>query len=248
MRERARAYLTSGEIFLSPKLGYEYRVFSVTEQTIGIERARGENTVLTPDAVTEAVNRLNSAGGRVPRTKLLTRVARETAFVNLHPQVDWSRDREWIEVSDAPGAGERIEYRDFGQAPNDDPAELQQFARRVRAGQAKFRENLLRLYGESCAITGWGPAAVLEAAHILWHFKSGVNDTGNGILLRSDLHTLFDEGLLRIDPERLVVVLDPSLEGTRYWDLDGAPLHPRVDGSHPNRDYVETRWASSLPR
>jgi len=122
---------------------------------------------------------------------------------------------------------------------------LQEFARRVRAGQRWFRENLMNLYGAKCAITGWGPPEVLESAHILWHSESGLNDNGNGLLVRSDLHTLFDTGLLRIDPSRLVVVLDPALEGTPYWEMDGAPLRPRVDGSQPRLEYLEARWSSS---
>ena len=121
-----------------------------------------------------------------------------------------------------------------------------QFARRVRAGQPKFRENLLKLYSGRCAISGWGPAAVLEAAHILLHAESGLNHTNNGILLRSDLHTLFDTGHVRIDPESLTVVLDSSLQGTPCWELDRKALLPRTDGSQPDRDYLRQRWESTL--
>ena len=83
---------------------------------------------------------------------------------------------------------------------------------------------------------------VLEAAHILLHADSGLNHSKNGILLRADLHSLFDDGLLRIDPATLSVVLDPSLQSTPYWPLHGTTLHPRLDDSEPSREYLRRRW------
>src|SRR4051794_32182691 len=68
-------------------------------------------------------------------------------------------------------------YEEFGQAPNDDPADLRQFARRVRKGQAEFRDRLLRLYEDRCAVSSWGPRAVLQAAHIWDHAECGINHT-----------------------------------------------------------------------
>jgi hypothetical protein len=233
----------AGKSFWSMKIGREYRIQLVEDDRIVIQRLRGQPTVLTRSAVARAVDLLNQANGGVGRRTLLPKVAREAVFVSLHPRLRWSDDLNRIEVVDSSGAP--VIYKDFGQAPNDDPTELQEFARRVRAGQRRFRENLLNLYGARCAITDWGPSEVLECAHILWHSDSGLNDTGNGLLLRSDLHTLFDAGLLRIHPSRLVVVLDEVLEGTPYWELNGAPLRPRVDGSQPRLEYLEARWSSS---
>jgi len=133
------------------------------------------------------------------------------------------------------------EFEGFGAPPQDDPEELQNFARRVRRGQHKFREMLLKAYGGACAITGHGPAAVLEAAHIEPHATSGRNGKGNGLLLRADLHLLFDARLLRIEPDSLEVELDESLRGTAYWELNGRPLRERVDGSRPSRKRLQDR-------
>lgn len=107
-----------------------------------------------------------------------------------------------------------LRYDDFGDAPNDNPDELQQFAARVRRGQPKFRENLLRAYGGRCSISGHGPKEVLEAVHIAPHAKTGINELDNGLLLRCDLHSLFDSHLLRIDPGGLSISIDSSLKET----------------------------------
>jgi hypothetical protein len=188
-------------------------------------------------------------GGRVGRRTLSYTVAKEVSLVHLHPRLRWSEDRDWIEVIGADPAKEieKPVYRDFGEAPDDDPARLAQFARRVRRGQVRFRQNLLELYGRRCAISGWGPESVLEAAHILLHAHTGLNRSENGILLRSDLHSLFDDGLLRIDPATFTVVLHPSLANTPYWSLNGAPLRPRLDASQPSRDYLRQRWSMPFP-
>ena len=135
-------------------------------------------------------------------------------------------------------------YQDFGAAPKDDPKELQNFARRVRRGQPKFRNMLLRLYGHKCAITGEGPDVVLEAAHLCPHALTGSNASNNGILLRADIHTLFDDGLLAINPSNLKVALDQSLRKTAYWDLNGRTIRPRNTRSRPSTENLRARWKS----
>lgn len=136
----------------------------------------------------------------------------------------------------------KITYKDFGDAPNDDPNELQQFAARVRRGQPKFRENLLRAYGGQCSISGHGPIQVLEAVHIEPHAKTGINELENGLLMRCDLHSLFDADLLRINPDLLCVSIDRSLEKTPYWEFHGKPLRVKVDGTSIGTKYLEQRW------
>ena len=79
---------------------------------------------------------------------------------------------------------------------------------------------------------------MLDAAHILGHAESGVNHSDNGILLRSDLHDLFDAGLLLIDSDTFAVQIDESLRDSSYWDLHGGFLRERVDGSNPSSKYL----------
>jgi hypothetical protein len=133
-------------------------------------------------------------------------------------------------------------YKDFGDAPNDNPEELQNFAARVRRGQIKFRENLLKAYGGKCAISGHGPKEVLEAVHIAPHAKTGINELDNGLLLRCDLHSLFDAQLLHINPTGLTIVIDRSLKNTPYWNFNGKPLRAKVNGSYIRTEYLQQRW------
>ena len=57
----------------------------------------------------------------------------------------------------------------------------------------------------------------------------------NGLLLRADLHTLFDLGQIAIDVDSLSVLVSPSLSGTLYAALEGCPLHqPRDPLARPN--------------
>jgi hypothetical protein len=246
VRRAAENALAHGVIYRSTKQDHRYRVMEVGRKRLLIERLDSPAPdTLTEGIVRQAVKYLNVAGGRVGRRALCYTVAKEVSIVFLHPRLRWSEDRDWIEVigADPLHAMEKPVYRDFGEAPDDDPARLAQFARRVRRGQARFRQNLLELYGRRCAISGWGPESVLEAAHILLHAHTGLNRSENGILLRSDLHSLFDDGLLRIDPATFTVVLHPSLAKTPYWSLNGTLLRPRLDASQPSREYLRQRWS-----
>jgi hypothetical protein len=233
--------------YASTQYGQRYRILSVTDRQIVVDRLdSAAREKLSAGEVERGIRYLNAAGGRLGRRTVHYTVAKEVTIVHLHPSLSWSSDNEWIEVStDELVVTVPPVYADFGQAPDDDPAQLATFARRVRAGQPKFRDNLLKLYGERCAVTGWGPAAVLEAAHVLLHSHTGNNHVDNGLLLRADLHILFDNGLIRIHPDTYIVILDPTLHDGPYGDLHGRSLRPRVNGGHPKREYLRLRWEVS---
>ncbi len=91
----------------------------------------------------------------------------------------------------------------------------------ARQGQGPFRSNLLLAYKSKCAVTGTDFHPVLEAAHIVPYMGSSSNDLENGMLLRADIHTLFDRGHLGVDPDQWVVVLGTALSGTSYERLAG---------------------------
>lgn len=88
-----------------------------------------------------------------------------------------------------------------------------------RQGQSGFRNKLLKAYGHTCAVTGTTSEYVLEAAHISRYLGAHTNKTNNGLLLRADIHTLFDLHQLTITPDYIVRV-DSEL-GTPYQELDG---------------------------
>lgn len=104
-----------------------------------------------------------------------------------------------------------------------------------RVGQPAFRAMLLRLYRGRCALTSCDVPQVLEAAHITPYGGAATNHPTNGILLRSDIHVLFDLGLIAIDPTTRRAIISPTLEGTIYGELEGkeiaAPSNPTLQPS-----------------
>lgn len=99
-----------------------------------------------------------------------------------------------------------------------------------RQGQPEFRGKLIEAYDGKCAITGFDVKESLEAAHIVPYLGADTNHLSNGLLLRADLHTLFDLFLFTIDPQSLVVLLSPDLEKTCYVDLGRKKIRERIPG------------------
>lgn len=93
-----------------------------------------------------------------------------------------------------------------------------------RRGQPAFRKKLLEIYSARCAITGCDITEVLEAAHITPYLGPETNHPTNGLLLRADLHTLFDLGLIAIDPTTMAVVLAESLRMGVYAAIHGQKI------------------------
>lgn len=101
-----------------------------------------------------------------------------------------------------------------------------------RQGQSVFRKKLLEAYDGVCAITGTDVTDALQAAHIRPYNGPHTNHVTNGLLLRADLHNLFDLKLITINPNSMLVVVSPRLKSTVYWDLDGQPLRTPVKTAH----------------
>jgi hypothetical protein len=94
-----------------------------------------------------------------------------------------------------------------------------------RQGQPEFRNQLIQAYGGRCAITDCDAIDALEAAHISPYLGPKTNHVSNGLLLRADIHTLFDRSLLSIDDERMTVIIHVDLKSTTYRNLDGTAIH-----------------------
>ncbi|MFK5634033.1 HNH endonuclease [Ornithinimicrobium sp. LYQ103] len=103
----------------------------------------------------------------------------------------------------------------------------------IREGQSGFRKALLDVY-PGCAITGTAVLATLDAAHISPYSGLQSNDPRNGLILRKDVHRLFDMHMLTIDETNAIRVA-PQLTDTTYGELDGqmAAL-PTDDKSRPD--------------
>ncbi|KQN98140.1 MULTISPECIES: HNH endonuclease [Stenotrophomonas] len=93
-----------------------------------------------------------------------------------------------------------------------------------RRGQRKFRNALLDAYNKTCAITECQVEAILEAAHIFGYKGDQTNVCSNGLLLRADIHTLFDLKLIAVNPDTMTVETSPALKGTEYEALTGRRL------------------------
>lgn len=98
----------------------------------------------------------------------------------------------------------------------------------LRRGQSEFRRSLLEAYKGHCAITGCDAKQALEAAHIIPYSDDNTNHPSNGLLLRADVHTLFDLHLITVDPETMKVIVAPSLYSTYYSKFDGRELSEDV--------------------
>jgi hypothetical protein len=112
-----------------------------------------------------------------------------------------------------------------------------------RRGQPEFRSRLIAAYGGRCAVTGCDAVAAVEAAHIDPYSGPASQHVANGLLLRADLHTLFDLDLIGIDPDTLTVALAPAVRDTAYADLHGVSLRRPADpAGGPDRDALARRW------
>lgn len=113
-----------------------------------------------------------------------------------------------------------------------------------RQGRPKFRRELLAAYDGRCAVTGCSLQAILEGAHIKPYRGDHTNHVTNGLLLRADIHTLFDLRLLRVDPTRWTV--DVSVQARpSYGSFHGQTLHlPASAHLRPDLEAVRQHYES----
>lgn len=120
---------------------------------------------------------------------------------------------------------------------------VEQVLRVIREGQAEFRKRLVTHYGAVCMVTGTAQASVIDAAHIVPYNGASTNTLSNGLLLRKDIHALFDAGLMTIGPD-LVVYVGAGIEDPFYRSLDGKELTltamPKI-----SKDALRRRMAGS---
>lgn len=85
-----------------------------------------------------------------------------------------------------------------------------------RIGQEKFRRDTMDAYSGCCAATGTSVDRTLQAAHILRYRGQQSNAIRNGLLLRADIHLLYDAKLLSVAPDSYRICLDESLADAEY--------------------------------
>lgn len=106
---------------------------------------------------------------------------------------------------------------------------------RPRLGQGAFRVLITDTYARRCAVTRERTLPALEAAHIRPFADGGAHEVSNGMLLRRDIHSLFDAGYVTVTPELHFEVSRRIREefenGRHYYELHGAAVAPPVDPS-----------------
>ncbi len=95
-----------------------------------------------------------------------------------------------------------------------------------RRGQPAFRKALLEAYAGRCAMTGCDVVDALEAAHIRPYSGRSSNVISNGLLLRADIHTLFDLYLISVDDTSSKIEVAPSLRPSAYGELQRRERRP----------------------
>lgn len=105
----------------------------------------------------------------------------------------------------------------------------------ARQGQDRFRLALLEAYDYRCAISEFDAVETLEAAHIYPYRGPATSHVTNGLLLRADIHLLYDRGAISVHETTRRVLLKPHLDVTQYRDLSGRHLRlPRKVDDRPS--------------
>jgi putative restriction endonuclease len=143
---------------------------------------------------------------------------------------DYERPPDWKDTADI-GVVERPRYGD-------------EYLVRARLGQGAFRVAVTEAYTRRCAMTGERTLPVLEAVHIKPYGKSGPHRVDNGLLLRADLHILFDRGYITLAKDHRVEVSRRIKEefenGQEYYALHGQPLVvlPHEAIKRPSEEFI----------
>lgn len=113
-----------------------------------------------------------------------------------------------------------------------------------RLGQGSFRVLVTDAYDRRCALTNERTLPALDAAHIMPYSDQGQHVVSNGILMRRDLHALFDQGYVTITPSMVVEVSRKIREefenGRDYYRLHGDRIRiPTEPGNRPSRECLK---------
>ncbi len=130
--------------------------------------------------------------------------------------------RLWTLVS------EQIEQATLGSMESRWPRYGEPQIIRPRLGQGAFRVVITDIYNRRCAVTGERTLPALEASHIHPYSDGGKHEPKNGLLLRGDIHRLFDRGYVTITP-KLHFEVSPRIKeefenGRDYYSLHGTQV------------------------
>lgn len=147
-------------------------------------------------------------------------------------------ERVQLALAAVPTA-QALAVKEMPAAAYGDPALI-----RPRLGQGAFRVMVTDAYERRCVVTNERTLPVLEAAHIRPYSREGPHEVSNGLLLRSDLHTLFDRGYVTVTPSMQLRVSrrihDEFENGRDYYALDRRQVRlPVAPHASPSRILLE---------
>lgn len=247
---KAQEYLNRGTKFSSWIQSKNYRISNIKDTSIIIERLDSDKPQkITKGQIEKAIKRLNAAGGASGRRTLNYTVAIETALVELHPELTWSRKGDFIHSKKRDSSlaiGYELDSQisqvssDFQPSSIEDARTFVARTIAMRQGQPQFRAELLEAYSRRCAVTGTDAIQALEAAHIRPFAGPDTNHIQNGMILRSDIHSLFDRGLVGVEPDDYSVVISDVLSNSSYSDYE--QMRIRLPKEKKNRPSADALW------
>lgn len=114
-----------------------------------------------------------------------------------------------------------------------------------RRHQNEFRKAVMTAYDSKCAATGIGTPNVLQAAHIDPFARSQSHAVTNGILLRADVHLLYDAHLLTIRPDTGRIVVSDAVKDPSYRILNGEYIrYPKIRECRPDQELLQIHFDS----
>lgn len=146
----------------------------------------------------------------------------------------------WRLLADAPSGMTETELSYFDEGPTRGRPGLVT----PRLGQRSFAAVVQGAY-RHCAVTGNKVLPTLQAAHILPVAERGQHRIDNGLLLRADVHIMFDQGFLGVHPETKALQVSPQLRetygnGAEFYSKAGTPITlPAKVVDQPNRSFLE---------
>lgn len=219
----------------------EYCFYYVGEDVIVLDRLNGgDYAKIGRLGALNSIQKLKVIG-QMHKANLISDVIRQTALVMLHPNIYYDDNSKQIIWREKRLSNEILEQL-INQA-KDDELEKIQVQINKRKNQSKFRLNILKLYKQKCAISNTDVEDVLDAAHIISHSKSGINKSDNGILLRSDLHILFDRNLILIEPTTYDVLVSEILKNTPYYNFHKMKLQLPITNEFLLKKWVNKDFA-----
>ena len=113
-----------------------------------------------------------------------------------------------------------------------------------RLGQKAFAAVVSAAYAHRCSLTGAKIRPVLQAAHIRPYAHEGEHRVDNGLLLRADVHIMFDQGFLGVHPAGRTLQVSSSLRdvygnGEEFYARAGSPIAlPARKADQPNAEFL----------